>query len=77
MQTSEVEHVALSYCWCQEGTEDFVFTQSTFKRKMDIVLLSGLPQTLRDAVTITKRLRFRSLWIEVSCILAGDHMEDW
>lgn len=55
------EYVALSYYWGQEGNEDFVLTQSTSKRKMDIVPLSGLPQTLRDAITITKRLGFRYL----------------
>lgn len=70
------EYVALSYCWGQQGNEDFVLTQSTLKRKMDIVPLSGLPQTLRDAITITKRLGFRYLWIDALCILQ-DNMEDW
>ena len=71
------EHVTLSYCWGQEGNEDFVLTQSKLKRKMDIVPLSGLPQTLRDAITITKRLGFRYLWIDALCIPAEDNMEDW
>lgn len=70
------EYVALSYCWGQEGNEDFVLTQSTLKRKIDIVPLSGLPQTLRDAITITKRLGFRYLWIDALCIVQAN-MEDW
>lgn len=70
------EYVALSYCWGQEGNEDFVLTQSTLERKMDIIPLSGLPQTLRDAITITKWLGFRYLWIDALCILQ-DNMEDW
>lgn len=43
---------------------------------MDIIPLSGLPQTLRDAITITKRLGFRYLWIDALCILQ-DCKEDW
>lgn len=70
------EYVALSYCWGEQENEDFVLTQSTLKRKMEIIPLSSLPQTLRDAITITKWLGFRYLWIDALCILQ-DSKEDW
>lgn len=63
------QYVALSCCWGEQGNEDFVLTQSTLERKMETIPLSSLPQTLRDAITITKWLGFRYLWIDALCIL--------
>lgn len=70
------EYAALSYCWGEEGNEEFVLTQSTLERNMGIIPLSGLPQTLKDAIAITKWLGFRYLWIDALCILQ-DNIEDW
>lgn len=70
------EYVAPSYCWGEQGSEDFVLKQSTLKRKMETIPLSSLPQTLRDAITITKWLGFCYLWIDALCILQ-DSKEDW
>lgn len=70
------QYVALSYCWGEQGNDDFVLTQSTLERKMETIPLSSLPQTLRDAITITKWLGFRYLWIDALCILQ-DSKEDW
>lgn len=70
------QYVALSYCWGEQGNKDFVLTQSTLERNMETIPLSSLPQTLRDAITITKWLGFRYLWIDALCILQ-DSKEDW
>lgn len=43
---------------------------------METILLSSFPQTLRDAITITKSLGFRYLWIDALCILQ-DSKGDW
>lgn len=43
---------------------------------METILLSSLPQRLRDAITITKWPGFRYLWIDALCILQ-DSKEDW
>ena len=62
MQTSEVSML-------RSAAVGFVLTQSTLERKMETIPLSSLPQTLRDAITITKWLGFRYLWIDALCIL--------
>ena len=40
------------------------------------IKMETLPATLRDAVTITRLLGFRYLWIDALCILQ-DNLEDW
>lgn len=46
------------------------------KRKKDIVPLSGLSQTLKDAIAITKWLGFRYLWADALYVLQ-DSKEGW
>ncbi|PQE29013.1 HET domain-containing protein [Rutstroemia sp. NJR-2017a BBW] len=66
--------VALTYCW-----GDIPFLQTTsdnieaLRREID---LSSLPQTFQDAVTITRQLGIRYLWIDALCI-QQDSIMDW
>jgi hypothetical protein len=71
-------YAALSYCW---GTTTFLTTTSSTleKRKLGIPL-DTLPQTIQDAITITRQLGIQYLWVDALCILQGSDDEarkDW
>ncbi|CCC12101.1 unnamed protein product [Sordaria macrospora k-hell] len=72
---SEVPYIALSYCW---GTSKTVTTVSSNYRahKEQGFLISSLPQTLQDAIAVTRRLNQRYLWIDALCIIQDD-LSDW
>lgn len=70
-------YIALSYCW---GNSDSKFVLS--KQKADLPRprfpFRSLPKTLQDAVTITRKLGFRFLWIDALCIIQeGDNGADF
>ncbi|KAK0622772.1 heterokaryon incompatibility protein-domain-containing protein [Immersiella caudata] len=72
------QFVALSYCW--GAHPPFVTTPGTLEARMQGFDVRMMPQTLRDAVHITRSLGFRYLWIDALCILQGDSAEavrDW
>lgn len=66
--------VALSHCWGDhqplklESTSLLPFTNS--------IPFDTMPAMFQDAITITKRLGFRYLWIDCLCIIQDSH-EDW
>lgn len=72
-------YVALSYCW-GNPTEHY---QLKTTRKDDLVerhqsgiSLTALPQTIKDAVALTKVLGFEYLWVDALCIIQDDDT-DW
>ncbi|KAK4041744.1 a97f8ef6-a9b0-4f8b-8fdf-2c72f37eda9e [Parachaetomium inaequale] len=71
----DARYVALSHCWGQGGTP-FTTTHPTLPLRMDGIEISDLPQTFQDAVTLTKSLGLRYLWIDSLCIIQDD-AEDW
>ena len=66
--------LTLSHCW---GQGNMVVTTKEryerFKQNMDI---NSLPATFVDAITLTRRLGYRYLWIDTFCIIQ-DSFEDW
>jgi len=66
--------VALSHCW--GGEQPMKTTTGTLEARQAGIQLEELPQTFVDAVTITKRLGFRYLWIDSLCIIQ-DSKADW
>ena len=58
------DYLALSYVWgkASEGGEDYVFPS----------LPVPLPRTIQDAVTVTKQLGHRYLWVDRYCINQKD-----
>jgi hypothetical protein len=60
-------YIALSYCWGHAQT--FFLTTENLDSLQVSIKLGDLPQTLQDAVYVTKRLGFRYLWIDALCIL--------
>jgi len=70
-------YIALSYCW---GSADAKFVLTKDKARLPRLQFpfATLPKTLQDAVTITKKLGFRFLWIDALCIIQeGDGGEDF
>lgn len=68
------EWAALSHCW---GKESFLTAMtSNIAALQSQIDLSSLPLTFRDAITVTKQLGIRYLWIDSLCILQ-DLPKDW
>lgn len=69
------EYAALSYCWGQKDQPVMTKNQN-FKDFLDEGLpVDELPQTIIDAVRVTRRLGIRYLWVDVLCIIQ-DSRED-
>lgn len=63
-------YTALSYCW---GTaEQLTTTTATLPLRVTGILFQSLPQAVRDAVTVTRGLRIRFLWVDALCIVQDD-----
>ncbi|KAK8020092.1 hypothetical protein PG990_005230 [Apiospora arundinis] len=63
------KYLALSYCW---GTAPFYnLTVDTMMEAMTSIPLSRLPATVRDAISLTRQLRIRYLWVDSLCIIQG------
>ena len=63
----KILYAALSYCW---GTTQSNRTlESNFSAYMQGIELSSLPQTLQDAVFVTRKLGLQYLWVDSMCII--------
>lgn len=62
------EWVALSHRW---GSRHFSTTTETLQAHLDGMDLSSLPNTFKDAVTVTRALGRRYLWIDSLCVIQG------
>ncbi|KAL9638200.1 MAG: hypothetical protein Q9164_001708 [Protoblastenia rupestris] len=69
------EYAALSYCWGRVDT-NYILTQATLHHKQRGIPIKTLPQTLQDAITITRGLHIRYIWIDALCIIQ-DSRSDW
>jgi hypothetical protein len=66
--------VTLSYCW---GDVHPIITEvETLPARCKRLLFKDLPILFRDAITITRRLGYRYLWIDALCIIQDSH-DDW
>jgi hypothetical protein len=68
------EYATLSHCWGSRPIH--TLTTKTSPQFLDKLDKSLLPPTFRDAITITRRLGYRYLWIDSLCIIQ-DSVEDW
>ena len=66
-------YVALSHCW---GTTPVVrTTRGNLDSHLQSLPMSSLSRTFQDAITITRKLGFRYLWIDSLCIVQNDAKE--
>lgn len=68
------DYIALSHCW--GNSKPFLTTRGTFDDMKDGFLPEHAPATFRDAITVTRKLGIRYLWIDSLCIIQGD-IKDW
>lgn len=66
--------VALSHCWGSAVTLNT--TKDTLKLREKKIPFKELPLSFQDAITITRKLGYRYLWIDSLCIIQ-DSVEDW
>ena len=67
-------YIALSYCWGGRGN---VWTTSrNILERRKAIDIDHLPQTIRDAIQITRELGVQYLWVDALCILQGQDDED-
>ena len=67
-------YLTLSHCWGKTPT--IYCTADSISRFTKGILVSAMPATFRDAITVTRRLEYRYLWIDSLCIIQ-DSEEDW
>lgn len=67
-------YFTLSHCW--GSGVNFVLTKSNIGQLQHAIHVEDLPRSFQDAITITRQLGFRFLWIDAICIIQ-DSEEDW
>jgi len=71
---SRAPYAALSYCWGGNGTfKTELHTLPEFEKDIQV---EKLPQTIKDAFDLTKRLGLNYLWVDAICIVQGVK-EEW
>lgn len=71
--SSEV-YIALSYCWGRG--DNLKTTTANYNQMLSTFSVSTLPQTLQDAIWLTRQLGQRYIWIDAICIIQ-DSASDW
>jgi len=61
-------YTALSYCWGAEP-QPLVTTKLNVKMMSEGILTSSLAKTIQDAITVTRKLGIRYIWIDALCII--------
>lgn len=79
-------YVALSYCWgwweqhppMKTVKLDFpkFGLKANYGEHLEAIKFASMPKTLRDAVTICRRLGIRYLWVDALCIIQHD-LQEW
>jgi hypothetical protein len=70
-ERAEVEYLALSYVW-GGGPKEFVLTTENIQEYCQPRGIPTLPKTISDAVTLTKKMGKRYLWVDSLCIVSND-----
>jgi hypothetical protein len=70
-------YIALSHRWGNpKQHQQFCTTQSNLDVLKQGIKFDALPRTFQDAITVTRQLGIRFLWIDSLCIIQDDP-EDW
>ncbi|KAF2197812.1 HET-domain-containing protein [Delitschia confertaspora ATCC 74209] len=69
-------YVALSHCWGPAQKRPPMTTQSNYHEHLAGISWMSLPKTYQDALTVTRKLGLRYIWIDSLCILQ-DSRSDW
>ncbi|PQE23603.1 heterokaryon incompatibility protein [Rutstroemia sp. NJR-2017a BVV2] len=66
-------YTTLSYCW--GGAQQLTTTKATFNSRTLGIPMTCLPQTIQDAIIITRNLNIRFLWVDAICIIQDDERD--
>jgi hypothetical protein len=69
-------YFTLSYRWSYKIASTFQLTKSNLEEYKIAIQLATLPQTIQDAILLTRRFSIRFLWVDALCILQ-DSDNDW
>ncbi|SJL14841.1 uncharacterized protein ARMOST_18313 [Armillaria ostoyae] len=72
-QGAEGNYVALSYVWGENQPD--CTTTTNLNSYTEAIPLQNIPKTILDAITVTRKLGLRFLWVDALCILQ-DSRED-
>ena len=67
-------YAALSYCW-GEGPQPTTLNTLTMDGMRHRIANSALPQTIQDAMIVTRRLGLRHLWVDALCIIQDSALD--
>lgn len=71
---SKEYYIALSYCWGSDG--NLKTTVANYDQMLSAIPVAALPQTLQDAIEITRKLGQKYIWVDAICIIQ-DSTRDW
>ena len=74
MNGTNGHYVALSHCWGESRPS--TPRSDTYHERVRSIPMLTLPNTFKDAVSVTRRLGFRFLWIDCLCVIQNDP-DDW
>ncbi|GAW16743.1 hypothetical protein ANO14919_061800 [Xylariales sp. No.14919] len=64
------KYVTLSYCW--GGPQPVTTTKATLEQHLQALPAGEFPQTIKDAITVTRALKVKYIWIDALCIVQDD-----
>ena len=70
---AEGVYATLSYCWGQQ--KRLTLQKDNMHYLQQEIRLQDLPQTIQDAIAITRRMSMRYLWVDALCIRQDDEVE--
>jgi Heterokaryon incompatibility protein (HET) len=68
------DYTALSYCW--GGPQPVLLTTENLPRMRENIPFDSLPNTIQDAIKVTRGLGIQFLWIDALCIIQEGDDED-
>jgi hypothetical protein len=75
VSVANVRYACLSHCWGSTRSKHLTKRDNILANEKGIPL-SELPKTFQDAVSVTKALAIRYLWVDSFCIIQDDE-KDW
>ncbi|PKK51178.1 hypothetical protein CI102_2800, partial [Trichoderma harzianum] len=73
------KYLILSYCWGM-GNQPAKTTRSNLRQRKHRIMVYDLPKTIQNAITITRLMGIRYLWVDALCIIQPDNddfLDDW
>ena len=74
--TNPKNYVVLSYCWGDGSTSEWHTTHQNSEDYQKLIEHETLPQTIKDAVHITRELGYGYLWVDALCIIQRGNEND-